>query len=561
MNLSFQRRHLRRYKDIAKLLFKYGRADVAKQFSERAELLDEDVFAGKSGPPEELADDLEKMGPTYVKLGQILSSRADLLPERYLKALSRLQDKVKPFGYDEVERIVAAELGVRISKAFAEFKKEPLAAASLGQVHRAILRDARDVVVKVQRPEIRKQIAEDLEVLDEITTFLDEHIEAAHRYQLRKIFGEFQKTLIRELDYQQEAMHLTAIADSLAEFETIVVPRPVLDYTTRAVLTMDYIDGVKITDVSPVVKTEMNGAKLADDLFKAYLKQLLVDGLFHSDPHPGNVLLTPDNRIALIDLGMVGHTTPQMQEKLLKLLLAISEGRSDEAAEIAIQISETTEYFDDVEFRRKIADLVAQHSEQSLAKIDVGRIILEIVRAAGENGLYVPVELTMLGKTLLQLDTIGRALDDKFNPTEAVRRHVDEILARRLKKDATPRKVVSSLLEMKDFVGGLPHRVNKILDAVGNAELELKVRTTDVHFLMEGFQKVANRITTGLVLAALIIGAALLMQVQTPFTLFGYPGLAMVCFLLAAGGGFWLVSSIGLSDHKAKKRKRRADSH
>ena len=558
MSISFEPRHLKRYKDIAQLLYKYGRADVAKQFSARAELSNEDVFRGKSGPPEELADDLEEMGATYVKLGQILSSRADLLPQAYLNALSRLQDKVKPFPYDDVERIITAELGIRISKAFAEFEKEPLAAASLGQVHRARLRDGREVVVKVQRPDIRKQVAEDLEVLEEIAEFLDEHVEAAHRYQVKKIFSEFQKTLIRELDYQQEAAHLTAIADSLAEFETIVVPRPVDDYTTRAVLTMDYIEGVKITNVSPVVKTEMNGNRLADDLFKAYLKQLLVDGLFHSDPHPGNVLLTPENRIALIDLGMIGRTTPTMQEKLLKLLLAISEGRGDEAAQIAVQISQTTEFFDEPRFNRKLADLVSEHSEKSLEKMDVGRIILEIVRIAGQTGLYVPVELTMLGKTLLQLDTIGRALDDKFNPREAVRRHVDEILARRLKKDATPRKIAATLLDMKDFVGGLPNRVNKILDAVGNAELELKVRTTDVHFLMEGFQKVANRITTGLILAALIIGAALLMHVETPFTLFGYPGLAMVCFLLAAGGGFWLIWSIALADHKDKKRKRRA---
>ncbi len=558
MSISFERNHLRRYKDIAKLLFKYGRADVAKQFSQRAKLSDEDVFRDGAAPPEELADDLEKMGATYVKLGQILSSRSDLLPDRYLKALSRLQDKVKPFPYEDVERTVTEELGVRISKAFSNFEKEPLAAASLGQVHRATLRDGREVVVKVQRPDIRKQVADDLEVLEEITDFLDEHIEVAHRYQVRKIFSEFQRTLIRELDYEQEASHLNAIANSLTEFETIVVPRPIDDYTSRAVLTMDYIEGVKITDVSPVVKTEMDGERLADDLFKAYLKQLLVDGLFHSDPHPGNVLLTPENRIALIDLGMVGHTTPAMQEKLLKLLLAISEGRADEAAEIAIQISETTEYFDEMRFRRKLADLVAQHSEQSLNKMDVGRIILELVRTASETGLYVPVELTMLGKTLLQLDTIGRALNDKFNPRDAVRRHVDEILARRLRKDATPRKIAASLLDMKDFVGGLPNRVNKILDAVGNAELELKVRTTDVHFLMEGFQKVANRITTGLILAALIVGAALLMHVPSPFTLFGYPGLAMVCFLLAAGGGFWLIWSIALADHKDKKRKRRA---
>ncbi|MFN7138347.1 MAG: AarF/UbiB family protein, partial [Limisphaerales bacterium] len=316
------------------------------------------------------------------------------------------------------------------------------------------------------------------------------------------------------------------------------------------------IPGKKIPDVTPLERTELDGFKLADELFNAYLKQTLVDGMFHADPHPGNVFLTPDKRIALLDLGMVGRTSPAMQERLIKLLIAIAEAQGETAAELAIQMSETTENFKEDEFRRKIAGLVADQHDTPLEKIDVGRVLLEIGRTAGENGLYVPVELTMLGKALLQLDQIGRTLDETFNPHEAVRRHVTEILNERFNKEITPQRLFASLLEVKDFVVGLPQRVNKVLDAVGNSDFEVKVKVPQIDFLIEGFQKVANRITTGLILAALIVGAALLMQVQTPFQILGYPGLAMICFLVAGGIGFWLVVSILFGDRRSKEKSR-----
>jgi len=281
-----------------------------------------------------------------------------------------------------------------------------------------------------------------------------------------------------------------------------------------------------------------------------------VDGLFHADPHPGNVFLTDDHKVALLDLGMVGRTTPQMQEHLIKLLISISEGEGDTVVKRVIEMSQTTPYFKPEEFRRAISGLVVEQHANSLKQIDVGRILLEVGKGAGENGLYVPTELTMLGKTLLQLDEIGRGLDPKFNPNQAVKRHVSEILNLRLRKDATAEKLYSSLLEVKDFVGGLPNRVNKVLDTVGNSDFEVKVKVNDVELLLEGFQKVANRITTGLVLAALIIGASLLMNIKTSFTIFGYPGMAILCFLTAAGGGFWLVFNILVGDHHTRKKDR-----
>jgi ubiquinone biosynthesis protein len=562
--------HLKRYRQIASLLWKYGRSDLAQQMSteegfgvdvllsaDGKPLADSAPPAAGAASPEHLADDLEAMGPTYVKLGQVLAGRPDLLPDPYLKALARLQDKVKPFSYAEVEETIMAELGVRISKAFLRFEIEPLAAASVGQVHRAALRDGRAVVVKVQRPNIRQQIAEDFEVLEQIAAFLDAHTALGRRHRFLVILQEFRLSIQQELNYEREAHNLIALGKNLKEFKLIQVPQPVPDYSTRSVLTMEEVQGQKITALGPLALLELKGAPLAEELFKAYLQQVLVDGLFHADPHPGNVFITTDGRIALIDLGMVGHTAPAMQENLLKILLAISEGNGEAVAEIAIHMSEKLEEFAAPEFRRRITQLVALRRDQGLEQLNVGRSLLEVSSIAHENSLIVPSELVLLGKTMLQLDQIGRILDPGFDTNASIRRNVAALMTRRMSKDLTQGNIYSSLLEMKDFTVGLPSRLNRIMDMATNAELEVKVKATDAKMVVDAMEKIANRIAMGIVLAGMIIGASLLMRVATPLQLFGYPGLAILCFIAAAAASFWLVIGIFIADYKSRKKYKR----
>jgi len=541
------------------LFWKYGHSDLAKEFGDEVAGDENPPVAARPGQPapEELADDLEKMGPTFIKFGQLLCSRPDLLPEPYLKALARLQDKVKPFPYAEVEHIVASELGVRLSKAFSYFEEKHLAAASLGQVHRAALRDGRPVVVKIQRPGIRQQIAEDFEVLEEIADFFDGHTDIGRRYRFGKILAEFKKSILQELDYQREASNLTTLANNLKDFPHLLVPLPVLDYSSRSVLTMDHVSGTKITALSPVVRLDLNGEMLAEELFKAYLKQVLIDGFFHADPHPGNIFLTDDGRVALLDLGMTGRLSSTMQENLLRLLLAISEGNGDETVKIILRISETEEDFDETQFTQKAGAFVSEQRDQTLNHQDVGKALMEVSRTAAQTGLHVPTELTLLGKTLLQLEEVGKVLSPKFNPSASVRRNVAEIMSTRMHKAATPGHLFSSFLEMKDFVGGLPGRVNKILDVVGNSELEVKVKTPDARYLLNGFEKIANRVTTGILLAALIVGAALMMRINSTFQVFGYPGIAMICFLVAIGGSGWLILGILWKDYRDRQKPKK----
>jgi len=553
--LSLKTERLKRYKDVALLLAKYGRSDLLKQAGLEDSLeLDEQALADTRPEAEELAADLERLGPAFIKLGQLLSTRADLLPAPYLEALSRLQDSVEPFPYEEVDKIVASEIGVRISKAFADFDPKPLAAASLAQVHLAHMRDGRSVVVKVQRPGIREQIIEDLESLNDIAEFLDTHTEMGKRYEFGNMLLGFRRSLLRELDFKVEANNLVTLAENLREFEKIVIPQPVDNFTTTRVLTMDYIPGKKITDLSPLRLMDLDGGGLARELFRAYLKQILLDGFVHADPHPGNVFLTDDDRIAILDLGMVTRIQPGLQDNLLRLLLAISEGKGEEAAEITIRMGEPKPGFMEPEYINRVAELVAEHSGASMARLNSGQVVLEITKISADCWFRLPQEFTMVAKALLNLDRVVYTLDPNFEPTTVIRQRATEMLQRNLMKTMNPMNLIGGVVELKEFVEKLPSRINKILDTVGNNELKVNVDSIDEKMLVEGFQKVANRITLGLILAALIMGAAMLMRVETSFRILGYPGLPMIFFLIAAIGGLALGVNIVLSDVKARKK-------
>lgn len=555
MGISLRPEHLKRYRDLAVLVAKYGRPGLIKQVGldeaiEEAPPPADESARGAKSLGESLADDLEKMGPTYIKLGQLLSTRYDLLPDAYCDALSRLQDDIDPFPFAEVEQIVNAEIGLRMSKAFAEFDATPIAAASLGQVHRAKLRDGREVAVKVQRPGIRQTIADDLDALEQIADWVDEHTDFGRMHHLRGMLDEFRKSLVRELDYRREAQNLMTLGKNLEAFELIVVPKPIDDYTTSKVLTMEFVSGVKITRLSDMAKLELPGKELAGELFRAYLQQILIDGFFHADPHPGNVFVTSDGRIALLDLGQVGYIAPRLQAHLTQLVFAISEGRSDDVVTYALRVSEKTPAFDEPGFARAVADLVATQKDRTIEQVEVGKIVLALLVVSGRCGLVVAPELAMLGKALLNLDQVGYMLDPKFSPNDAIRESAAEIMQRRMAKSLSPGHLFQNVLEMKDFVERMPGRVNRILDAIANNEVEVRVHAIDENKLLSGFQKIANRITLGLLMAALIIGAAMLMQVSTTFRLFGYPGIAIIFFSIAAIGAVALMVQI-LRDDRA----------
>lgn len=291
----------------------------------------------------------------------------------------------------------------------------------------------------------------------------------------RRLLEEFRRTLLAELDYREEARNMVALANQLREYDTIIVPLPIDDYTTSRVLTMDYVPGTKITSVSPLERTELDGASLADDLFRAYLQQILIDGTFHADPHPGNVLLTPDRRLGLVDVGMVGRLSSSVQEQLIKLVLAIADGQGDEAASVAIALSERRDDFDDAAVRRAVVELVVRYHHAALKDLNVGQVVMEMIRSGARYGLKMSPDLALLGKALLNLDHIGRVLDPGFDVNASIRRNANTLVRRRMLKSVTPSDLLASALEVRDFAERLPGRVNRILDAIACNDLRVNV--------------------------------------------------------------------------------------
>ena len=546
--------HAGRYADLVRLLLRHGRSDLVTGAGLDEFLVDEDVPSGDVDKATELAADLERMGPTYIKLGQLLSTRYDLLPPAYTEALTRLQDSVEPFPFDEVREIVESELGASLRHLFESFDETPLAAASLGQVHRARTHSGRDVVVKVQRPGIREVVRDDMEVLEKLASLADGHTGAGRRFGFARLLAQFRRSLAGELDYTREARNLERFRELTADYEHLVVPEPLGDYTTSKVLTMEHIEGRKITEVGPLGLLDIDARPLVEELFACYLRMILDDGVLHADPHPGNLLLTPDGRIALLDLGMVATVPPRIQTQVVKLLLAISDGDGEETAAVLASMGHPLAGYDAARFREDVSHLVSNSMELG-GDLQAGSVLVELSRLSGVHGLRPPAEMSMIGKALLNLDQATVHLDPTFSPADAIRDNASNILRGGLA--VSPGGIMAAAIEAKEFTSQLPRRANRILDALSEGELTVRVNAIDEGRLLTVMQRLANRLTMGLVLASIVIGAALMMQVPTHSTVLGYPAIAMVFFVLAALGGACLVGWIVATDRRIARQARR----
>ncbi|HQD45689.1 MAG TPA: AarF/UbiB family protein [Kaistella sp.] len=548
---------LNNYAKFFSFILKYYNSDVVKSTAnsvlneiEKTEI-SEDEYNQK---PEELVEDLKKMGPTYVKLGQLLSTRPDLLPENYLQALANLQDDVETVPYEEVQKIFEEEIGVKINKAFELFDPKPLASASIGQVHLALLPSGRKVAVKIQRPGIRKNFIEELETLKNMADLAVTHSKVAKKYALDDVIEELRFILLNELDYNKEAQNLVILKENLKEFKNLIVPSPVAEYSSSKVLTMDFIDGKKITSLGNLKKIETDFTSVIDDLIEAYMKQIIVDGFVHADPHPGNIHVTADDKVALMDLGMVAKFSPKIQEKIMMLLVGMTKKDGDDITDALLEISEYDSAKVNLDhFRKNINRLVMDSTSTNAEDMETGRILLQMNRIAADEGIKLAVELNILGKVLLNMDQIVAVLTPKYDLQKAIRRFMEKMVNKKMQQELKPENAYAFLLDNKKLLENLPGRLNKITENLANNQLELKINAIDEDRLTEGFQKVANRITSGLIIAAMIIGAALLMRIPSTYTILGYGVLPFFFFVIAIGLGLFLVYNIMFKDDHFKK--------
>lgn len=539
-----------RYTDLVRLLLRHARSDLLAGAQVDGLTEGDDLPEGSDARAQAFADDLEKMGPTYIKMGQLLSTRFDLLPPSYTDALTRLQDTVEPFPFDEVREIVEGELGTRIKDAFAFFDEEPLAAASLGQVHRATTRSGRDVVVKVQRPDVRATIRGDMDVLDKVTGLVDKHTSVGSSYGLNQLLHQFRRSLVDELDYRREARNLLRFIELTGEHDRLVVPEPLLQLTTTRVLTMEHIEGRKVTDLGPLALIDLDARPLVEQLFHCYLQMILDDGVLHADPHPGNLLVTEDGRLALLDLGMIATVPQRVQTHVTKLLLAINDGDGEEAAAVLGDMGHALDDYDAAGFRDDVAHLVSE-AMASGPDLEAGRLLVELSRLSGTHGLRPPAEMAMIGKALLNLDQTTSHLDPDFSPADAIRDNVSDIFASSLK--TSPGGLLAAAIEAKEFTAHLPKRANRILDSLARGEMRLHVDAIDEQRLHLVLQRIANRLTLGLIIAATIIGAAMMMRVETEVTFLGFPAIAMLFFVVAVLAAVALGVHIVLTDRKVAR--------
>lgn len=550
---------------IVRLVARHGGSGLFARGGADQFLVDEGADAAPDAPaarraaadapagPERLASDLEALGPTFIKLGQLLSTRFDLLPPAYTAALARLQDAVEPVAADEVRAIIEDDLGARVRDLFSSFDDEPLASASLGQVHRATTVTGRDVVVKVLRPGVREVVRDDMELLGQLAGLVDERTPAGARVGTARLLAQFRRSMADELDYRKELANLQRFRELAADEDSLLVPEPFPAFSSSRVLTMEFVPGRKVTDVGPLGLLDIDGPDLAESMFRFMLRTLLGEGLLHADPHPGNLLVTPDGRLAIIDLGMVARVPRRVQGHLVKLLLHIGEGDGEEVANVLAGMGHPLPDFDAAAFRDDVAHLVAGTVSLG-AELQAGSVLVELARLSGQHGLRPPAEMSLVGKALLNLDQTVQHLDPSFQPAEAIRANVGAILGAGLAVPAG--SLVASALEAKDFAAALPRRANRIMDSLVNGELAFRVDAFDEDCVMAVAQRLANRLTMGIVFAAITVAAALMMGLEGGPRLLGYPALAVVFFLVAALGGLGLVVWILVTDRRAVVRAR-----
>jgi predicted unusual protein kinase regulating ubiquinone biosynthesis (AarF/ABC1/UbiB family) len=582
-------RYLPRLAATIGLFTRYGLRDFAEQQGLQAVAHEPEPGEDYGGSPDKaiaFRQRLVELGPAYIKLGQVLSTRPDLLPPTYIEELEKLQDDVPPLPTVDVVNIIEAELGGRISKLFACFEEEPIGSASLGQVHGAELRDGRPVVVKVQRPHIRNQLAEDVAFFRELAEFLSAHTSAGARVDMIGIVQQLERALHDELDYRIEARNIATFRRSLAEFPRILVPRVIEAYTTERVLTTERIRGTKLGDTSPLVRIEHDFNPVADELTRAYLKQITIDGHFHADPHPGNVFfvlprdenpMTPsearandrravqrpaatplarleneaqnlaapqpsdvDVKLALIDFGMTARLSTTLREHVVRLLLDLADNRGDDAANVLIEVGDELPGFDRDAYVRSVAALIARSYDLTIGEFDTGRSLYELINISFQSGLRLPAELTLLAKTLVNLDTVTRAIDPTFSPIPTIREFGNQLATERAKRDLNPRRIYQLATEANDLAMALPHRLDLITARLAANQFETRIDVPQMTLLMAALQKVANRVFSGLVIAGLLIASAMLIPSRR--------GLGTAGFILSGAIGLWMVLSILWTD-------------
>jgi ubiquinone biosynthesis protein len=479
---------------------------------------------------------LEQLGTTYLKLGQLLSSRPDLLPDVYIAELGKLVDEVPPFPFEQVERIIREELG---EDALARLDPEPLAAASIAQIHTGLLRDGREVVLKVRRPGVVEQVDTDLDVIRSAVDFLEEHSETAQLLQLRALADELEVHLRAELDFVEEASNTELIARLVEDYDDLIVPKVIWPHVTERVLVLERIHGKKI-DADHGLPEE-RAEQLARDFFRAYIRQVTLEGVYHADPHRGNVILTDEGRLALLDFGLLGRLDEETRTTLALLLLSIARNRAEDVAALLLSLSLTTLDSDEPSFVHELRRKLPRYHWRPLAGIRAGEALADLQRLCLQYGIRLPASFALVGKTLSQADSIARTLDPSLDPIELIEHESFKLILSEAEGRIEPNQVLSYVFTQLGQLSRLPRRVGQVADRLETGTLKVGVVPTDLEGTEHMLRSVANRVGASLIVVGLLIASALMARVShvvalVGFCLSGVLGLYMIWRIIRTPG-------------------------
>ena len=543
MNLIGLRKnfHLNRSRQIAGVLLSHG-WDFLRNNEQRTAGTTSSMAHAR---PLHLRLALEELGTTFIKLGQILSTRADLLPPEYLAELTKLQDSAPPVAFEQIREVLLTELGQPIEHIFAHFDPTPLAAASIGQAYAATMEDGTEVVVKVRRPGVVEQVNEDLEILKELATTASRHLDFASHYDLPGLVEEFSQTLRRELDYIREAHNAERFAVNFATDDHIHVPRIFWEATTSRVLTLERIRGIKINDLKALDEQGTDRRWLADYATNVVLKMVCEDGFFHADPHPGNFFIEPNGTIGLIDFGMVGVIDESTQELLAELLIAINHQDADRLVDVFLDLGVTRRRIDRASVRRDIDQLLSTYWELPLGELKVASLLNDVYSVMRRHQMHLPSNLALLLKTVIMIEGVGVTLDPDFHLPKVLAPYTERLVLRQYSPFRWARSFGRSSLELAKLAVAMPQHLRRIATAAESGNLQIGMRPEGFDPVIDRLERIANRIVLGVIAAAFINGLAVLVSVYRPpgwerwgWTVFAF---GFVCALLLGAYLAWNI--------------------
>jgi ubiquinone biosynthesis protein len=541
--LGIQRRlrSIGRFRRIAVVLAKYGFGEILRRvhLPHRITLIGRRPSVKAAGP-ERLVMALEELGPTFIKFGQILSTRSYLLPSDYASALARLQDKVRPFSVEDVKRTIKEELGKNPEEIFAAFDETPIASASIAQVHQATMPSGEEVVVKVRRPGVRETLELDIVILHELAQLLEAHVPESRRFDPEGIVREFERTSRREIDFTTEAANLEVFRHNFADMPEVKIPKVYHALSSGRVLTTEYIHGIKISDVEELRKVSMDLPGIARLGARAVLKQVFEDGLFHADPHPGNLFVTPDGRIAAVDFGIVGRLTHQEMDDLTEFFIAVVKGDGEK---LLAAVSRMNMLPDDVDRRSALEDAMLfldKYRSQDLGEHNMKQMFGEAIYFMRRYRVRVKTELLLLGKALGTYEDVGRKLDPSFNMMQESRPYVERLI--RKKYGLSSLLKGKSLGEMISNLSSIPSDLANIMALAKEGKLKIEFEHVGLEQLTGQIERSGNRLSFSLIIAALVVASSLILVLGR--NVLTERGFAIAGFLLSAVVAGWLLVSV-----------------